>query len=231
MSNTLKMSTWGHICCMCERERVNCRPVIRSSLREPVYVCDCRHGFIIYHHFSCLHRNLGSFLINPFLSSSPHSWPVPQLEPSQIRLIVYQDCERRGRNVLFDSSTMKRGPEETPVPVSHAFTSLCSTERSGHLCIWAQISIRCYLYTVAPFIVITCRGFTDPESVPPDREKLPVNRGSRWACKGGYTRGKTDNSDMFCFFRFETYHNWLKCGGARSGRFLIFLSWRSSSLP
>ncbi|XP_031164037.1 folliculin-interacting protein 1 isoform X2 [Sander lucioperca] len=43
------------------------------------------------------------------------SWPVPQLEPSQIRLIVYQDCERRGRNVLFDSNTKKKGTEETPV--------------------------------------------------------------------------------------------------------------------
>ncbi|XP_032390444.1 folliculin-interacting protein 1 isoform X2 [Etheostoma spectabile] len=43
------------------------------------------------------------------------SWPVPQLEPSQIRLIVYQDCERRGRNVLFDSNAKKRGTEETPV--------------------------------------------------------------------------------------------------------------------
>ncbi|XP_058483234.1 folliculin-interacting protein 1 isoform X1 [Solea solea] len=43
------------------------------------------------------------------------SWPHPHLEPSQIRLIVYQDCERRGRNVLFDSNTKKRGTEETPI--------------------------------------------------------------------------------------------------------------------
>ncbi|KAM7398330.1 hypothetical protein PAMA_006304 [Pampus argenteus] len=43
------------------------------------------------------------------------SWPIPQLEPSQIRLIVYQDCERRGRNVLFDSNAKKRGSEETPI--------------------------------------------------------------------------------------------------------------------
>ncbi|XP_041863535.1 folliculin-interacting protein 1 isoform X2 [Melanotaenia boesemani] len=43
------------------------------------------------------------------------SWPLPQLDPSQIRLIVYQDCERRGRNVLFDSNTKKRGTEETPI--------------------------------------------------------------------------------------------------------------------
>ncbi|XP_029374908.1 folliculin-interacting protein 1 isoform X2 [Echeneis naucrates] len=45
------------------------------------------------------------------------SWPLPQLEPSQIRLIVYQDCERRGRNVLFDSNAKKRGTEETPITV------------------------------------------------------------------------------------------------------------------
>lgn len=43
------------------------------------------------------------------------SWPLPQLEPSQIRLIVYQDCERRGRNVLFDSTAKKRATEETPI--------------------------------------------------------------------------------------------------------------------
>lgn len=54
----------------------------------------------------------------------PSSWPVPQLEPSQIRLIVYQDCERRGRNVLFDSNAKKRGTEETPITVSHMFV-LC----------------------------------------------------------------------------------------------------------
>ncbi|KAI4814657.1 hypothetical protein KUCAC02_003845 [Chaenocephalus aceratus] len=43
------------------------------------------------------------------------SWPIPQLDPSQIRLIVYQDCERRGRNVLFDSNAKKKGTEETPI--------------------------------------------------------------------------------------------------------------------
>ncbi|XP_006116133.1 folliculin-interacting protein 1 isoform X2 [Pelodiscus sinensis] len=36
------------------------------------------------------------------------SWPLPEFDPSQIRLIVYQDCERRGRNVLFDSSSKRR---------------------------------------------------------------------------------------------------------------------------
>ncbi|XP_026090006.1 folliculin-interacting protein 1-like isoform X1 [Carassius auratus] len=43
------------------------------------------------------------------------SWSSPELEPSQIRLIVYQDCERRGRNVLFDSDTRKRSSEDAPV--------------------------------------------------------------------------------------------------------------------
>ncbi|XP_047235079.1 folliculin-interacting protein 1 isoform X1 [Girardinichthys multiradiatus] len=48
------------------------------------------------------------------------SWPLPQLEPSQIRLIVYQDCERRGRNVLFDSNAKKRGTEDTPITSTDA---------------------------------------------------------------------------------------------------------------
>ncbi|XP_072517795.1 folliculin-interacting protein 1 isoform X2 [Salminus brasiliensis] len=43
------------------------------------------------------------------------SWPSPELEPGQIRLIVYQDCERRGRNVLFDSNTKKRSAEDASV--------------------------------------------------------------------------------------------------------------------
>ncbi|KAM8973621.1 folliculin-interacting protein 1 [Pelodytes ibericus] len=42
------------------------------------------------------------------------SWPSHQFDPSQIRLIVYQDCEKRGRNVLFDSSA-KRKTEDLSV--------------------------------------------------------------------------------------------------------------------
>ncbi|XP_042603445.1 folliculin-interacting protein 1 isoform X4 [Cyprinus carpio] len=42
------------------------------------------------------------------------SWSSPELDPSQIRLIVYQDCERRGRNVLFDSDARKRSTEDAP---------------------------------------------------------------------------------------------------------------------
>uniref|UniRef100_A0A2K5PAZ0 Folliculin interacting protein 1 n=1 Tax=Cebus imitator TaxID=2715852 RepID=A0A2K5PAZ0_CEBIM len=39
------------------------------------------------------------------------SWPLPEFDPSQIRLIVYQDCERRGRNVLFDSSVKRKNED------------------------------------------------------------------------------------------------------------------------
>ncbi|XP_078407121.1 folliculin-interacting protein 1 isoform X3 [Cetorhinus maximus] len=41
------------------------------------------------------------------------SWPAPEFNPSQIRLIVYQDCERRGRNVLFDSKATKKTEENS----------------------------------------------------------------------------------------------------------------------
>ncbi|KAM4547290.1 folliculin-interacting protein 1 isoform 1-T1 [Fundulus diaphanus] len=63
------------------------------------------------------------------------SWPLPQLEPGQIRLIVYQDCERRGRNVLFDSNAKKRGTEETPITSTDAqvnrFAKCCRATRGS----------------------------------------------------------------------------------------------------
>ncbi|XP_071316938.1 folliculin-interacting protein 1 isoform X2 [Trachinotus anak] len=63
------------------------------------------------------------------------SWPLPQLEPSQIRLIVYQDCERRGRNVLFDSNAKKRGTEETPITSTEGqvkmFRKCCQLRPTG----------------------------------------------------------------------------------------------------
>lgn len=76
----------------------------------------------LFTHFSIASSNLSSPLLRPLSSS----WPIPQLEPSQIRLIVYQDCERRGRNVLFDSNAKKRGTEETPISVSHMVLFWCS---------------------------------------------------------------------------------------------------------
>ncbi|XP_060941201.1 folliculin-interacting protein 1 isoform X1 [Limanda limanda] len=63
------------------------------------------------------------------------SWPLPQLEPSQIRLIVYQDCERRGRNVIFDSNAKKKSTEETPITTTEAqvkmFGKCCQLRPTG----------------------------------------------------------------------------------------------------
>ncbi|XP_060707771.1 folliculin-interacting protein 2-like isoform X3 [Hemiscyllium ocellatum] len=36
------------------------------------------------------------------------SWTPVEFEANQIRLIVYQDCERRGRHVLFDSKAVRK---------------------------------------------------------------------------------------------------------------------------
>ncbi|CAL1572906.1 unnamed protein product [Knipowitschia caucasica] len=60
------------------------------------------------------------------------SWPVPQLEPCQIRLLVYQDCERRGRNVLFDSNK-KRGAEEPNITNTDGkiFGKCCQLRSTG----------------------------------------------------------------------------------------------------
>uniref|UniRef100_A0A8C5HBV6 Folliculin-interacting protein 1-like n=1 Tax=Gouania willdenowi TaxID=441366 RepID=A0A8C5HBV6_GOUWI len=62
------------------------------------------------------------------------TWPLPQLEPSQIRLIVYQDCERRGRNILFDSNAKKRATEETPITVSPAASTEGQAKMFGKCC-------------------------------------------------------------------------------------------------
>ncbi|XP_004868622.1 folliculin-interacting protein 2 isoform X3 [Heterocephalus glaber] len=37
-----------------------------------------------------------------------NSWSCSELDLSEIRLIVYQDCERRGRQVLFDSKAVQK---------------------------------------------------------------------------------------------------------------------------
>ncbi|XP_055082578.1 folliculin-interacting protein 1 isoform X2 [Periophthalmus magnuspinnatus] len=63
------------------------------------------------------------------------SWSVPQLEPCQIRLLVYQDCERRGRNVLFDSNAKKRGAEDANITNAEGqgkmFGKCCTLRSTG----------------------------------------------------------------------------------------------------
>lgn len=64
------------------------------------------------------------------------SWPSYEFDPSQIRLIVYQDCEKRGRNVLFDSSAKRKTEDlsvsklvsDTPVRV---FGKCCQLRPGG----------------------------------------------------------------------------------------------------
>ncbi|XP_073432777.1 folliculin-interacting protein 2 isoform X4 [Dendrobates tinctorius] len=42
------------------------------------------------------------------------SWPSTEFDLNCIRLIVYQDCERRGRQVLFDSKAVREVKDENP---------------------------------------------------------------------------------------------------------------------
>ncbi|XP_066852208.1 folliculin-interacting protein 2 isoform X5 [Anser cygnoides] len=42
------------------------------------------------------------------LSHIPASWSSSEFDLKEIRLIVYQDCERRGRQVLFDSTAVRK---------------------------------------------------------------------------------------------------------------------------
>ncbi|XP_069600239.1 folliculin-interacting protein 2 isoform X4 [Ranitomeya imitator] len=42
------------------------------------------------------------------------SWPCTEFDLNCIRLIVYQDCERRGRQVLFDSKAVREVKDENP---------------------------------------------------------------------------------------------------------------------
>uniref|UniRef100_A0A803J9Y0 UDENN FNIP1/2-type domain-containing protein n=1 Tax=Xenopus tropicalis TaxID=8364 RepID=A0A803J9Y0_XENTR len=64
------------------------------------------------------------------------SWPCTDFDLNCIRLIVYQDCERRGRQVLFDSKAVReirnestqRASEDAPAKIS---TKSCQTSSSG----------------------------------------------------------------------------------------------------
>ncbi|MEE6461129.1 hypothetical protein FKM82_001201 [Ascaphus truei] len=66
----------------------------------------------------------------------PLSWPCSELDLNYIRLIVYQDCERRGRQVLFDSKavleikdgTAQRSGEHAPTKTT---IKSCQTSSSG----------------------------------------------------------------------------------------------------
>ncbi|KAM6379829.1 folliculin-interacting protein 1 isoform 4-T4 [Pluvialis apricaria] len=92
------------------------------------------------------------------------SWPLPEFDPSQIRLIVYQDCERRGRNVLFDSSA-KRKIEDVSKLCSDAqvrvFGKCCQLKPGGDSSSSLDSSIN------------SSSSFSDP------KEQCPKYQGSR----------------------------------------------------
>ncbi|KAM9330435.1 folliculin-interacting protein 2 [Gastrophryne carolinensis] len=71
---------------------------------------------------------------NPWESSSWASWPCSEFDLNCIRLIVYQDCEKRGRQVLFDSKAVreiKDVPTRRTGENSATKAKSCQTSSSG----------------------------------------------------------------------------------------------------
>ncbi|XP_051865274.1 folliculin-interacting protein 2 isoform X2 [Pristis pectinata] len=64
------------------------------------------------------------------------SWTLVEFQVDQIRLIVYQDCERRGRHVLFDSKAVRRVEgakvQKTSDDLSKLQGKCCHTSSSGN---------------------------------------------------------------------------------------------------
>uniref|UniRef100_A0A8C3MW05 Folliculin interacting protein 1 n=1 Tax=Geospiza parvula TaxID=87175 RepID=A0A8C3MW05_GEOPR len=94
------------------------------------------------------------------------SWPLPEFDPSQIRLIVYQDCERRGRNVLFDSSA-KRKIEDVSV------SKLCSDAQVRVFGKCCQLKPGGDSSSSLDSSINSSSSFSDP------REQCPKYQGSR----------------------------------------------------
>ncbi|XP_041119322.1 folliculin-interacting protein 2-like isoform X3 [Polyodon spathula] len=67
-----------------------------------------------------------------------YSWASSELDLTQIRLIVYQDCERRGRQVLFDSKTVCKVDESAQKNADDVQAKCCQTNRSGACTINSQ---------------------------------------------------------------------------------------------
>ncbi|XP_067848747.1 folliculin-interacting protein 2-like isoform X2 [Heptranchias perlo] len=88
------------------------------------------------------------------------SWTPVEFEVNQIRLIVYQDCERRGRHVLFDSKAVRKVEGATVQKSSDDLSKLngkcCHTGSSG-----------------------TCTQNSTSSSAPNTKEQLPRYQYSR----------------------------------------------------
>uniref|UniRef100_A0A8C6VNF5 Folliculin interacting protein 2 n=1 Tax=Naja naja TaxID=35670 RepID=A0A8C6VNF5_NAJNA len=76
----------------------------------------------------------GDSTSSPFRLSkecSTFSWSCSGFDLNEIRLIVYQDCERRGRQVLFDSTAVRKTDEKQFQDASGKTGSGCCQRNSG----------------------------------------------------------------------------------------------------
>lgn len=161
-----------------------CRPGISSSLRELVYICGCRHGFIIYFCISCLHLYFNSFLIGPFLCPPTQLASPPAGAQSDQTDSLSGLREARQKCPLWLQHD-EEGPGGNTHPCEsrlHCVVKLCA------LSVFANgVKFQFSVIYIAPIIVITCRGFTETQrlSLQAGRNAL-LTRGSRCVCKGGW---------------------------------------------
>ncbi|XP_063166647.1 folliculin-interacting protein 2 [Candoia aspera] len=66
-----------------------------------------------------------------FAGELSKSWSCPGFDLNEIRLIVYQDCERRGRQVLFDSTAIRKIDETQFLDASGKTGGRCCQGNSG----------------------------------------------------------------------------------------------------
>ncbi|XP_056417641.1 folliculin-interacting protein 2 isoform X2 [Hyla sarda] len=88
----------------------------------------------LLHRLFCKRTNCTSVPSNGTKEAAAFSWPCTKLDLNCIRLIVYQDCERRGRQVLFDSKAVceiKGESAQRSRDEASARSKPCHTSSSG----------------------------------------------------------------------------------------------------
>lgn len=168
-----KQLSMQHLRCMCTFACV------------PVYICGCRRGFIIYHRISCLRLYFNSFLISPFLF---FFLPTQLASPPAGAQSDQTDSLSGLREARQKCPLWLQYDEEGPGGNTHPCESrLHFLVKLRALSIFANgIKFQLSVIYIAPIIVITCRGFTESQSLSlqAGRNSL-LTRGSRWVCKGG----------------------------------------------
>ncbi|XP_060102568.1 folliculin-interacting protein 2 isoform X2 [Heteronotia binoei] len=69
--------------------------------------------------------------LNQATEELSNSWTCSGFDLNEIRLIVYQDCERRGRQVLFDSTAVRKIDEATLQDASGKTFGKCGQTNNG----------------------------------------------------------------------------------------------------